>query len=623
MALALPITGRNIVMRTGKKNSVNVIYKRVLSYFCNMRIAWKFTWAYFMILALPIIGTGIFINYSTTKSFIDQSEILAKQSLLQKRELIQQKIESVEKTAVSITQNPQILKYLEDPFQNNRQGYENYIYSFAPIFESYIIQNKFVYSTMLYTSNTSFPDSWNNIYHLDNIEANQQYRTFLKDDSALGKWNPIHDTKMAIYARYKMKEKVLSYSHKLISFTDKKCIGVLEVEITEKELFGDLEAGTGITEYYLVIDKNQNIISENTYKVLPEELKTFDFLSVLANSQEQDGIIEYKNEQLIVQYIPLEPIECSLIGIVPLANYMGDSPDSGLIITVVIIIALIVFGIIIHLVSNQLTKRLKDLVNGLKSVRNDNINIKMPVKYNDEFGELAVSFNRMTDRIHELIESVYKAQIMEKESELKALESQINPHFLYNTLSTISWMARKVDAKNIDDLTFQLSRFYRLVLSKGNSIITVNDEIELLKSYVEIEKTRFDDQFQVEFDLDEKAYQYKMIKIILQPIAENAIIHGIAPKDSMGTLVVRLRQDEHYLYFSIIDDGVGIARNVLDSIKKGEITKKRESGYAIQNVIERIKAVYGDQGHISIFSRPGIGCSVRIVIPKTIKFPNL
>ena len=623
MALALPITGRNIVMRTGKKNNVNVIYKRVLSYFCNMRIAWKFTWAYFMILALPIIGTGIFINYSTTKSFIDQSEILAKQSLLQKRELIQQKIESVEKTAVSITQNPQILKYLEDPFQNNRQGYENYIYSFAPIFESYIIQNKFVYSTMLYTSNTSFPDSWNNIYHLDNIEANQQYRTFLKDDSALGKWNPIHDTKMAIYARYKMKEKVLSYSHKLISFTDKKCIGVLEVEITEKELFGDLEAGTGITEYYLVIDKNQNIISENTYKVLPEELKTFDFLSVLANSQEQDGIIEYKNEQLIVQYIPLEPIECSLIGIVPLANYMGDSPDSGLIITVVIIIALIVFGIIIHLVSNQLTKRLKDLVNGLKSVRNDNINIKMPVKYNDEFGELAVSFNRMTDRIHELIESVYKAQIMEKESELKALESQINPHFLYNTLSTISWMARKVDAKNIDDLTFQLSRFYRLVLSKGNSIITVNDEIELLKSYVEIEKTRFDDQFQVEFDLDEKAYQYKMIKIILQPIAENAIIHGIAPKDSMGTLVVRLRQDEHYLYFSIIDDGVGIARNVLDSIKKGEITKKRESGYAIQNVIERIKAVYGDQGHISIFSRPGIGCSVRIVIPKTIKFPNL
>ena len=610
-------------MRTGKKNNVNVIYKRVLSYFCNMRIAWKFTWAYFMILALPIIGTGIFINYSTTKSFIDQSEILAKQSLLQKRELIQQKIESVEKTAVSITQNPQILKYLEDPFQNNRQGYENYIYSFAPIFESYIIQNKFVYSTMLYTSNTSFPDSWNNIYHLDNIEANQQYRTFLKDDSALGKWNPIHDTKMAIYARYKMKEKVLSYSHKLISFTDKKCIGVLEVEITEKELFGDLEAGTGITEYYLVIDKNQNIISENTYKVLPEELKTFDFLSVLANSQEQDGIIEYKNEQLIVQYIPLEPIECSLIGIVPLANYMGDSPDSGLIITVVIIIALIVFGIIIHLVSNQLTKRLKDLVNGLKSVRNDNINIKMPVKYNDEFGELAVSFNRMTDRIHELIESVYKAQIMEKESELKALESQINPHFLYNTLSTISWMARKVDAKNIDDLTFQLSRFYRLVLSKGNSIITVNDEIELLKSYVEIEKTRFDDQFQVEFDLDEKAYQYKMIKIILQPIAENAIIHGIAPKDSMGTLVVRLRQDEHYLYFSIIDDGVGIARNVLDSIKKGEITKKRESGYAIQNVIERIKAVYGDQGHISIFSRPGIGCSVRIVIPKTIKFPNL
>lgn len=595
----------------------------VLTYFSTMRIAWKFTWAYFIILALPIIVTGIFINYSTTKSFIHQSKILAMQSLLQERELIHQKLESIEKTAISITQNPQILKYLEDPFENNRQGYENYIYSFAPIFESYIIQNKFVYSTLLYTSNTTFPDSWNSIYHLDNIGADEGYRSFLEDDSLLGQWNPIHETKTVIYARYKMKEKVFSFSHKLISFTNKKGFGVLEVEITDKELFEDLEAEKDITEYYLVVDENWNIVSDNTYMALPEKMKTPDFLSTLAGSQEQDGIIEFDNEQLIVQSIFLEHIECSLIGIIPLANYMGESPDSGLIITMVIIITLIIFAIIIHFVSNQLTKRLKDLVKGLKSVRNENINIKMPVKHNDEFGELVVSFNHMTDRIHELIERVYKAQIMEKESELKALQAQINPHFLYNTLSTISWMARKVDATNIDELTFQLSRFYRLVLSKGNSIITVKDEIELLKAYIEIEKIRFNDQFQVEFDLDEKALQYKMIKIILQPIAENAIIHGIAPKDSKGTLVVRLRQDEQYLYFSIIDDGVGIDRAVLESIRKGEITKKRESGYAIQNVLDRIRAVYGEEGHISIFSRLGIGCSVKIVIPKAIKFPNL
>ena len=262
------------------------------------------------------------------------------------------------------------------------------------------------------------------------------------------------------------------------------------------------------------------------------------------------------------------------------------------------------------------------MVKGLKSIRNDNINIKMPVESHDELGELAESFNHMTDRIHDLIERVYKAQIMEKESELKALQAQINPHFLYNSLSTISWMARKVKDENIDNLSMQLAQFYRLVLSKGNSIITVEDEINLLKAYVEIEKIRFENLFHVEYDLDKTALSCKMVKIILQPIAENTINHGIAPKDSKGTMLVRLRQDAENLYFTIIDDGVGMNRSTLRNINSGQVVKRRESGYAIHNIMERLKAVYGEKGQVTIFSSPGIGCTVNIVIPKSPMLPD-
>lgn len=181
-------------------------------------------------------------------------------------------------------------------------------------------------------------------------------------------------------------------------------------------------------------------------------------------------------------------------------------------------------------------------------------------------------------------------------------------------------MARRVNAENIENLTFLLSKFYRLVLSKGNSIISVRDEIELLKAYVEIEKTRFDNLFEVSYDLDDEALDYEMIKIILQPIAENAINHGIAPKGYKGTLVIKLRKDNENLYFSVIDDGVGIRKDVLERIEEGDIKKERVSGYAIKNVRDRINSVYGNKGYVSIFSRPGIGCSVRITIPKTIIF---
>ncbi|NLN41279.1 MAG: sensor histidine kinase [Clostridiales bacterium] len=336
-----------------------------------------------------------------------------------------------------------------------------------------------------------------------------------------------------------------------------------------------------------------------------------------------DGVLEFENQRFIASTVPISRIGCSLVGISPLTTFMADNGDYRTMILVVIAISLILFGTIIHLVANRLTKRLKILVKALKSMRNDNINVKIPVVSHDEIGELAVSFNLMTDRIYELIERVYKAQIMEKEYELKALEAHINPHFLYNSLSTISWMARKINAENIDNMAFLLSKFYRLVLSKGNSVITVQGEINHLKAYVEIERTRFGDSFQVIYDVDPESLDCKMIKIILQPIVENSIKHGLAAKDYRGTIIVRVKQDREYLYLTVIDDGIGMDSQVLESLNRGEDLFNSESGYGIRNIRERIKAVYGEKGQINIFSRPGVGCTVNITIPKTAKFLNL
>ncbi len=601
-------------------NKLTAIYQKILCFFRDMHVAWKFTLAYSIILALPIIITGIYISDSTTKSIIHQSGLLSKQSLFQKREVINQKIESINRTSISIAYNAQILEYLERPYENNLKGYENYVTSFAPVFEGFIIQNRYVFSTMFYLNNYTFPNAWNGIYHLDTVEEEGWYKELLEDGTLPAKWSTLHDTKNELYSRYVDKEKVFSLCRKMVSFNDKSGIGILEIEIPAKVLFENLGKAQETAEFFLVFDENGNIVSGNTLADLPEMWLT----NVVPTLSEKDlnGVYTFENEQLTIYSIPLESIGCRLVSITPLEYFTKGSPDHRMVIAGVIIIALIIFGAIIHIVTNRLTRRLKLLVKGLKAVRNDNINIKMPVENHDEFGELTESFNHMTDRIHDLIERVYKAQIMEKESELKALQAQINPHFLYNTLSTISWMARKINAGNIDNLSVQLSQFYRLVLSKGNSIITVEDEINLLKAYVEIEKIRFENMFHVEYDLDEKAFSCRMVKIILQPIAENTINHGIAPKDCSGTMVVRLRQDEESLYFTIIDDGVGMNRSTLEDINKGRITKRRESGYAIHNIMERLRSVYGEDAHVTIFSSPGIGCAVNIVIPKSPMLPN-
>jgi len=584
-----------------------------------MHVVWKFTLAYFIIIALPVIGTGLYINDSTNKAVIHQAGLLAKQNLLQKREIINQKIESIERTSISIAYNPQILKYVEDPFKNNYQGYEEYNFTFSPLFNGYIMQNKYIYDTMLYLDNSSFPSGWNDIYQVSDLMGDERYKDFLEDKSELKEWSSLHDSKTKKITGNIGRDKVLSLCQKLISFNDKRCIGILEIEISEKVLFENLVSSNN-GEYFLVFDEEGEIVSHNTYNFLPQKYQTE--LVPTISKENVDGVYTLENNKLLIYSIPLTSIGCRLVGIIPLENFIDNNGNYTLIVVGVIIAALIIFGVTIYLVTKRLTRRLKMLVKGLKSVRDGNINTKMPVDTHDEFGELAESFNHMTERIHSLIERVYKAQITEKESELKALEAQINPHFLYNTLSTISWMARKAKADNIDHLYLQLSQFYRLVLSKGKSVITVRDEINLLKAYVEIEKIRFENILEVKYDLDEKALSYSMIKIILQPIAENTINHGILPKECRGTMIVKLRQDEENLYFTIIDDGIGMSRSTLESIKKGQIIKNRESGYAIHNIMERLKAVYGDKTDIIIASRPGIGCAVKIVIPKSPLFPN-
>lgn len=477
------------------------------------------------------------------------------------------------------------------------------------------MQNQYIYNTILYVENTTFPDAWNGIYHMDRIKENERFRMLLEEDKKMEMWYPIHDSQDS-------KEKVFSFARKLISFSEMKVIGILEIEITEKLLFKDLYKDKKLVEYYLVLDDKGNVITTNLPSSFLNSLKVRRLLTQ-AKENVIDGVLEFENQRFIASTVPISRIGCSLVGISPLTTFMADNGDYRTMILVVIAISLILFGTIIHLVANRLTKRLKILVKALKSMRNDNINVKIPVVSHDEIGELAVSFNLMTDRIYELIERVYKAQIMEKEYELKALEAHINPHFLYNSLSTISWMARKINAENIDNMAFLLSKFYRLVLSKGNSVITVQDEINHLKAYVEIERTRFGDSFQVIYDVDPESLDCKMIKIILQPIVENSIKHGLAAKDYRGTIIVRVKQDREYLYLTVIDDGIGMDSQVLESLNRGEDLINSESGYGIRNIRERIKAVYGERGHIKILSRPGVGCTVNITIPKTVKFLNL
>ena len=238
----------------------------------------------------------------------------------------------------------------------------------------------------------------------------------------------------------------------------------------------------------------------------------------------------------------------------------------------------------------------------------------------DEITELGLSFNIMIGKIRDLLDSKIKEQENLKKAEMRALQAQINPHFLYNTLDTIIWMAESKKYKQVIEIVSALSKFFRISLSKGRDWITIAEEIEQTKSYLTIQKIRYRDVLDFKIDCDEGVYNNTILKLILQPLVENALYHGIKNKRQGGTIYVRATmKNENEVLLEVEDNGIGFTGEKLAQLQaeladdSGDI--RMESGFGIGNVNKRIRLYYGKQYGLSVKSEYNTGTCVTLVIP--------
>lgn len=216
--------------------------------------------------------------------------------------------------------------------------------------------------------------------------------------------------------------------------------------------------------------------------------------------------------------------------------------------------------------------------------------------------------------------SQYQLGIALKTSELNVLQAQINPHFLYNTLDLLNCIAWEHNIKEMSEIVSLLTRFYKLSLNKGIEMVSVKDALEQIEVYVKLQNFRFESSIQLVININPHLCQHKILKLLLQPIVENSIIHGILEKDDQsGTITVDVKNQEGILYFTITDDGVGMTQekvyllnHVLDS---DGVDANTSSGYGVKNVVERIRLYYGGEYGITFESRPGAGTTVLLCIP--------
>lgn len=273
------------------------------------------------------------------------------------------------------------------------------------------------------------------------------------------------------------------------------------------------------------------------------------------------------------------------------------------------------------LISRSIYVPIKKLYDVTTTITQDDLQVLVTRDNVDEITELGMTFNIMIGKIRELLDAKVKEQENLKKSEFRALQAQINPHFLYNTLDTIVWMAESQKTDQVIDIVSALSSFFRISLSKGKDWITIGEEIEHIKSYLAIQKMRYRNILDYKIEVDENVLEGTVLKLTLQPLVENALYHGIKYKRSGGTIIVRARQEgENQVLFEVEDDGVGFTPDKLAQVQaemnddSSELILK-ESGFGLENVRKRIRLYYGKEYGLSIKSQYQVGTRVTLVIP--------
>lgn len=394
--------------------------------------------------------------------------------------------------------------------------------------------------------------------------------------------------------------------------------GVLLIDIPESNISSIL-SGINIGEGVYVIDKAGEIVSHKDKSKLGTQSLNSKELEYVNSSSSGIEKINKDGRDIFLVYQTVNATGWKMVAEMDSKDIIKTNTVFNNISTFVAIIVtfiVVVFGIFLLFthVMEDMNKQVKTLVDEIEkggvSIIDENINNSS----SGDLTRLGKNVYNMMQKVKNLMEESYQAKIREREAQLHALQAQINPHFLYNTLDSINWMAIKIDSKEISFMVNSLAKYFRLSLSKGKDIVSIKDELELINVYLTIQQVRYKGAIQFEFRVEESVENYNIHKLTLQPIIENAIIHGIQKnKNRSGLIVIEAKKIDQDIIFTISDNGVGMNEEYIDKVLSN-IPNGKEGSYGLYNVNERIKLYFGDEYGINIYSEELVGTKVEIKI---------
>lgn len=451
------------------------------------------------------------------------------------------------------------------------------------------------------------------------IYDNKNY--LLMDSAEKESWYPLLDGKASVFVRTSRGHKnYISYIRRVSRAQNvDDYIGILKADIPEDSISTILNQSLpSSTSTVLLLSNIDLLFGSAGYSNMERERiigYAADFMKSRENAAHRSVKIGREAKMMFLHSIDVNNTTWTFLWFVP----QGIFYTSGILIirqSLAVFLLLVPLTVALsYFMSITGTKRIRALSAHMKEMRNGNFDVRIMKSGNDEIGTLIKNYNVMLTRISMLLDEKYELGEKVKGLELKALQAQINPHFLYNTLDLVNLMALKYGAPKIGVIIRSLAKFYKISLSNGNGYVTVRSELEHVGAYLLIQNTRFTGQITYVNEVPESLLQYQIVKTVLQPIVENSIIHGILEKDSeRGTISIRGEEKDGDLYFYVKDDGVGMSPDVLEHLFTKKALTNTNGGYGIGNVNDRLKMSYGEDYGLKCESTPGSGTVVTVKI---------
>ena len=542
-----------------------------------------------IVIIIPISILGIYCYQQSRSLLFEQANNSISNSLRQATDNINYKLGVYNNISDYIAFNNEVLKIEEVDYASYFDMYIDFTNVLDSLFNTLLFTNKDVETISIYSGN-NIAKHGTTIIPISSVEHEKWYSETMNNFKL--SWHYNNGDLFCVRRLFRKSGKVTK--------------SILYIKI-HNNIFNNLEDLMKEPYGVFVTDSKNNILySKDNITNKNQTIKDTDIINFQGES------IKIKGVNYSVSNYSVSNSDWKIHFYMPVNSIPINAKSIGLATVIVIIICLVILLLIIKLFSYIFVNRIEKLTEKVRLVEAGDLKVNVSSNSKDEIGELINSFAHMLKKINELIEEVYVDKITQKEFEMKALQQQINPHFLYNSLSMINSKAIQIDAFDISLIVLRLTKFYRTALNKGNSVISIKDEIENTKAYVEIQAMMHDYSFNVTYKIDEDLYKYHMINIIFQPIVENAIEHGIDLKrEGKGDLYISGEVKENNIEFIIEDNGVGMSED-----KRNRLLFINSDGYGMKNVNDRIKLFFGDQYGISIYSKVDKGTRIIILLPQ-------